>query len=137
VEPEPPKLSNMLAKLESDMAGPDGASLIPPQYVPPADRTAQLGRLTVNAVNSFAELPTKELDDLIAGVERKLAEIKGKAEAIKSDYVARTSELRAAVERLNQACLKGEAKMDELHSQLNEIYAPQAKPAEPPGGDAA
>ena len=98
-------------------------TLIPAEFVPPKDRTEQIGRLTLNAVDSFAELPTKELDSLIEGVEAKLAEIKKKANAIKADYMERTTELKAAVARLNEACCKGEAKMEELHVQLNEIYA--------------
>jgi len=101
-------------------------SLIPADFVPPKDRTEQIGRLTLNAIDSFAELPTKELDDLILGVEDKIIKIKEKANAIKSEYAARTTELKAAVERLNEACRKSEAKMEELHLQLNEIYAPKA-----------
>lgn len=115
---EDPRLIDVMRKVEDDLR-----ANVPAEFVPPANRTEQLGRTTVKAVNAFAELPTGELDSLIAGVEAKLAEIKEKAQKIKADYMFRTTELRESVERLNKACLQGEAKMTELHQQLNEIYA--------------
>ena len=127
-EAQAPSVQTLIRRVEEDIKG-----MVPAEFVPPQDRTAQMGRLTVNAVNSFAELPTAELDGLIKGMELKLAQIKEKAEQIREDYVRRTTELREAVERLNQACLKGEAKMGELYEQLDEIYKgqprlPEAKP---------
>lgn len=124
---DPSSVQHLIQQVEKDIKG-----LVPAEYVPPKDRTAQIGRLTVNAVNSFAELPTAELDGLIKGMELKLAQIKEKAAQIREDYVRRTTELRESVERLNQACMKGEIKMGELYEQLDEIYKGQPQLPEPP-----
>jgi hypothetical protein len=121
---ELPSLKPVLKSVEDEIQ-----SLVPAEFIPPRDRTEQMGRLTLNAVDSFAELPTKELDSLLAGIKAKITEIEGRANAIKADYMARTAELKAAIERLNEACRKGEIKMEELHAQLNEIYQPKAAAA--------
>lgn len=125
--PQGPSLSEVLENTNRDVG-----TLVPAEYVPPKNRTAEMGRITVKAVNSFAELPTSELDGLISGLESKLAEIKNRAAAIKSDYMARTTELREAVERLNKACLHGESKMNEIHTGLNDIYQPGVRPPATP-----
>src|SRR5262245_9647908 len=96
----------------------------PDQYLPPHRRTQELGELTVSGVKSFAELPTSQIDNLIEAVEIRLTKIKEKAEAIKADYKRRTDELTSEINRLNEACVKSENKLGELHSQLDELYQP-------------
>jgi len=101
----------------------------PEEYIPAAHRnTQELGGLTVAAVKNFSELPTKAIDDLIASVKDRLGAIERKGDQIRSDYVLRTTELTAEIERLNAACVQSETKMNELHDQLTEIYRPSLQP---------
>src|SRR5215472_7549790 len=98
------------------------------------DHTRKVGELTVSGVKHFAELPTKAIDDLIEGVEAKVAHIKQLAEEIKSYYSTRTAELTDAIELLNKACVQSEGKMNELHSEMKELYAPKRQLQKYPPG---
>jgi hypothetical protein len=130
--PLPKIVPNILEQIEGDIknslrelssqGGPP-----PEEFLPPHHRIKELGGLTVSAVKNFAELPTQQIDELIVEVKNRLEKIERKANEIKSDYMKRTTELTSEIERLNNACIKSETKLEELHDQLNDLYAPPKK----------
>ena len=66
------------------------------KYAPPDKRPDP----TVEQVLRFADIPTKELDDIIAAAELELTALKGDAQIIRDSYIKHTTRVAQNVQRL-------------------------------------
>ena len=66
------------------------------KYAPPDKRPDP----TVEQILRFADLPTKELDDIISAAELELTALKSDAQIIRHSYVKHTARVAQDVQRL-------------------------------------
>jgi len=114
-----------LDNLETEIARLAKASPPPTQshrdYAPPAQRMENLRDLAVRTIDSFGELPTTELDEVIRKAKEEIADLEARAQTIRDDYVRRTDDVKARITRLTTGCLLAKETMDKLREQIEVI----------------
>lgn len=96
----------------------DPHDAIPPEaraYAPPSQRPD----MVVEQVLRFGDLPTKELDDIIAAAEGEIAALKVDAQVIRDAYVKHTTRVVEDVKRLQSEIKLSMDLMHALRQQCN------------------
>jgi hypothetical protein len=101
-----------LAREISDLAANSSA---PSDYGPPEVRADT----TFKQVLSFGELPTREIDDLLARLKAEMAEFESDAQAVRDLYQKHTSRIVAGMQRLQDEVRLSMDTMKTLRDQLN------------------
>lgn len=99
----------------------------PLEYAPLAVRERELEMLPIKQVLTFGELPTKELDDIVAAVEAELAALKKEAQVVRDLYVKHTTRIADDMKRLQEGVRLSMETIKTLHNQcikLNEQAEP-------------
>lgn len=109
----------------------------PEEYAPRSLRN-QLGQqsnLPVTQIMSFGELPTKELDEIVAAAEAEIARLKADAQAVRDLYTKHTSRIAADIKRLQEGVRLSMKTMEALRAQCIQLdqppsLQPEAEPEE-------
>jgi hypothetical protein len=102
----PIDFETLAAEISNHGKGP--VAYAPPQYRPDA---------IVEQVVKFGDLPTKELDDIIAAAENEIAALKSDAQAIRDMYSKHTERVVVDVKRLQGEVKLAMTLMSELRKQ--------------------
>jgi hypothetical protein len=89
----------------------------PRAYAPPAHREER----AVDQLQSFGELPTRELDEIIRQAKNELASIENDAQTIRDAYVRHTSRIRRDIERFRQSIQLSMDTMKQLREQCMQL----------------
>lgn len=91
----------------------------PEAYAPPAVREDQ--QVLVSQVMKFGDLPTKELDEIIAAAEAEIASLKRDAQAVRDMYVKHTNRIAADIRRLQEGVKLSMDTMKTLREQCAKL----------------
>lgn len=92
-------------------------------YAPPAVRQQQLESSVVQ-VKSFGELPTKEIDEMIAKAKADIAKLEEKGQAVRDVYVKHTGQIMEAIKTLQETVQLGMKTLDQLNEQCTALANP-------------
>jgi len=95
---------------------PNGANG-PLAYAPPAVRDRQ-EEPVADQVKSFGELPTTELDEIVAAAEAEVAALKADAQTIRDLYVKHTSRVARDIDRLREGIKISMTTLQTLREQV-------------------
>lgn len=104
---------NELARDIAAAGGPDA-------YAPPDLREDP----TLQQIKSFGELPTKEIDEIIATAESELATLKRDAQAVRDMYVKHTTRIASDIKRLQEGVKLSMETMKNLRQQCAALDSP-------------
>ena len=76
-------------------------------------------------IRTFGELPTRELDDIIAAAEAEIALLKKDAQAIRDMYVKHTNRIADDIRRLQEGVRLSMETMKQLRDQCTALDEPQ------------
>jgi hypothetical protein len=108
-----------LHSLARQIAPDDPHDAVVAQFAPPDQRPDP----TVEQVLRFADLPTKELDDIISAAELEIAALKADAQIIRDAYTKHTARVAEDVKRLREEVKLSMELMRSLRSQCGLIDA--------------
>ena len=91
-------------------------------YAPP--RVREESQVLVKQVETFGELPTKELDDIVAAAEAEIAALKRDAQAVRDMYVKHTQRIAADIKRLQEGVRLSMDTMKALREQCVKLDEP-------------
>ena len=91
----------------------------PLAYAPPVTRNKQ-EEPVADQVKSFGELPTRELDEIVASAEAEIAALKADAQSIRDMYVKHTMRVAQDIERLREGI---KLSMTTLHTLRTQVGA--------------
>jgi hypothetical protein len=87
-------------------------------YAPPAIRDGIPGdEPAVRHIATFGEMPTKEIDEIIAAAKAEVAELERTAQLVRNMYVKCTDRITADVKRLREGVRLGMETMNTLREQ--------------------
>jgi hypothetical protein len=89
-------------------------------YAPVAVRQLDV---PIKQIKAFAELPTKEIDDLVRNAEEEIARLKNEAQEIRDAYVKYTELLVARVNGLTERVKLGNQAMKNLRDECSKLAA--------------
>lgn len=94
-------------------------------YAPPKFREDQ--QLLVKQIETFGQLPTKELDEIVTAAENQLARLKDEAQVIRDMYVKHTTRVAADIKRLQEGIKLSLETMKNLREQCAQLDGPEAQ----------
>ena len=120
------KAANGPAIPASVMTNLEEAVVSPTQFAPPGMRGLEE---PVRQVKTFGELPTAEIDDMIASAEANIAELKNQAQQVRDIYVRYTNKIVEDINRLQQGVKLSMDALKTLGEQCQNLNIPmdQAK----------
>lgn len=124
IDPRVTALRDDLAKLK-----PEGEPT-PRDYAPPAVRQVGPTEKVIDTVQSFGSMPTKEIDDVITAAEQELARLKHAAAEVQRDYLRRTTQLVADLNRMREGVRLSMETMKALREQCHQLNARDVTPEE-------
>jgi len=77
----------------------------------------------VNAVKSFSELRTKEVDQVIRDVEDELTQLKERGQRLRDLFTAGTDEIEARAKVLRSVVSLADASFEDLEKRCKELYS--------------
>jgi hypothetical protein len=129
VEPNMKDLAQQIGKeLAQQIDKPE-----PIDYAPPAIRNpggVPGDEPAVRQIATFGELPTKEIDEIIAAAEAEVEELKRTAQLVRSMYVRCTDRITADVKRLREGVRLSMETMQALREQCLQLNVDEIVKAE-------
>ena len=119
---KPIDMNELARKIEEDYPQEsESPPTSPRDYAPPALRGAPTPPM--EQVKTFAELPTKELDEIVTAAEAEIAELKRDAQAVRDMYTKHTQRITADIERLREGVRLSMETMEALRVQCLKLDA--------------
>lgn len=94
-----------------------------PEHFAPAIQRAEPLEEPIEKVQSFAELPTKELDTMIRETEEEIARLKGDAQAVRDIYMKHTARITRDLRRLQDVVKLGANTLKDLREQCSGLHS--------------
>lgn len=119
----PTKAQADLDKLAREITRSSG----PAAYAPPEVRNRDDQQMLIKQVEKFGSLPTQELDEMIAQVEREIEAIKRDAQVIRDTYLKYTTHLTERIKRLQDSVKLSSQTLATLRDQSIMLNPPEVE----------